>query len=59
METIDQFEQAKQIATIASTLDSDKNEFPDEARAIAAMCVDNLHSLAEKLAGSQAGKIYM
>jgi hypothetical protein len=58
METIDHFEQAKQIAGAAVILDSKKNEFPDEARAIAVMCVDNLHTLAEKLAGNQASKIY-
>jgi hypothetical protein len=47
MNTTELFEQAKQIATTASLLDSDKNEFPDEARDIAAMCVNNLHKLAE------------
>jgi hypothetical protein len=58
MNTVEQFEQAKQIATTAILLDSDKNNFPEDARVLAAMCVENLHVLAEKLAGSQAGKIY-
>ena len=56
---IELFEQAKQIAKTASKLDSDKNDFPEEARDIAAMCVDNLHALAEKLAGNQVSEIYM
>jgi|WetSurMetagenome_2_1015567.scaffolds.fasta_scaffold54766_3 hypothetical protein len=58
MNTTELFEQAKQIAATASLLDSTKNEFPDETRDFAAQCVDNLHILAEKLAGNQVGKIY-
>lgn len=64
MNSIDQFEQAnlfKQanlIATIASTLDAGKNEFPDDVQVIAKTCVDNLHELASKLAGNEAHKIY-
>jgi len=59
MNAIEQFERAKQIATTAALLDWEKNAFPDEAREIAAVCVDNLHFLAEKLAGSQVGKLYI
>jgi hypothetical protein len=59
MDSADCLEQAKQIASTAATLDYEKNDFPDEARDIAAMCVDQLHILAEKLAGKQAGKIYL
>jgi hypothetical protein len=59
MDSIDCFEQAKQIASTAATLDFEKNKFPDEARKIAAMCVDQLHILAEKLAGKQSGQIYL
>lgn len=58
METGDEFERAKQIAMIAASLDSDKNEFPDELRDLAEACVGNLHELAEKLAGDQAIQIY-
>lgn len=58
MNSIDQLEQANLIATIASTLDSEKNEFPNEAQAIAKICVDNLHELAQKLAGNEVYKIY-
>ena len=58
MNTIDQFEHAKLIATTASELDSEKNEFPDEAQAIAKVCVDKLHELAYKLAGNEVYKIY-
>lgn len=54
-----QFEQAKQIAFTAAALDADKNAFPDDAREIAAICVNDLHRLAEKLAGNQASKIYL
>lgn len=59
MNTTELFEQAKQIASAASLLDSEKNEFPEDARDIAALCVDHLHCLAEKLAGNQIDKIYM
>lgn len=59
MNTTELFEQAKQIATTASLLDSNKNDFPDEARDIAKLCVDNLHVLAEKLAGNQVDRIYL
>ena len=58
MNSVDQFEQANLIATIASTLDSEKNEFPDDAQVIAKICVDNLHELAHKLAGNEVYKIY-
>ena len=58
MNSADQLEQANLIATIASTLDSEKNEFPDDAQVIAKTCVDNLHELASKLAGNDACKIY-
>ncbi len=57
MNTVDQFKLANQIAATAALLDSDKNEFPNEAREIAVICVNNLHSLAKKLAGNQVGKI--
>jgi hypothetical protein len=59
MDNAELFQQAKQIATTASLLDSDKNEFPDDARLIAAMCVNDLHKLAEILAGNQVGRIYL
>ncbi|MBU1426454.1 MAG: hypothetical protein KKH12_09605 [Gammaproteobacteria bacterium] len=59
MDNTELFEQAKQIATTASLLDSNKNQFPNDARKIAEMCVDNLHTLAEKLAGNKVDKIYM
>lgn len=58
METGDDLERAKQIAMIAASLDSDKNDFPDELRDLAAACVNDLHVLAEKLAGEQAIRIY-
>lgn len=58
MNSIEQFEQANLIATIASTLDSEKNEFPDDAQVIAKICVDKLHELAYKLAGDEVYKIY-
>jgi hypothetical protein len=58
MNSVVQLEQANLIATIASTLDSEKNEFPDDAQVIAKACVDNLHELAYKLAGNDAYKIY-
>jgi hypothetical protein len=54
-----QFEQAKQIALAAATLDADKNSFPNDAREIATRCVSDLHRLAEKLAGSLSSKIYL
>lgn len=59
MNNTELLEQAMRIATTATLLDSDKNEFPDEAQIIAAICVDELHKLAEKLAGNQANKIYL
>jgi hypothetical protein len=58
MNSADQLEQANLIATIASTLDSEKNEFPDDAQVIARICVENLHELAYKLAGNGVYKIY-
>lgn len=58
MNSIDQFEHARLIATTASTLDAEKNEFPDEAQVIAKVCVDKLHELAHKLAGNEVHKIY-
>lgn len=58
MNNIEQFILANQIAATAALLDSDKNEFPKEAKEIAVICVNNLHSLAKKLAGNQVGKIY-
>lgn len=59
MNTTDQFEYAKRIATTAALLDSEKNDFPDEAKLVAKQCVDDLHSLAMKLAGNQVNKIYV
>ncbi len=58
MNRIDQFKRANLIATIATTLDSEKNEFPDEAQIIAKICVDKLHELAHNLAGDEVHKIY-
>lgn len=58
METSQQFEEAKRIAFTAAALDWKKNSFPEEARFIASMCVNNLHDLAEKLAGDQVTKLY-
>lgn len=59
MNTTDQFEYAKRIATTATVLDSEKNDFPDEAREIAKDCVDDLHRLAKKLAGNHVHDIYI
>jgi hypothetical protein len=58
MKDTEQFEQARRIADTASELDSNKNYFPEEMRDIATICVENLHVLAEKLAGNRADQIY-
>jgi hypothetical protein len=58
MKDTEQFEQARRIADTASELDSNKNYFPEEMRDIATICVENLHVLAEKLAGNQVDQIY-
>jgi hypothetical protein len=54
----ERFEQARRIADTASELDSNKNDFPEEMRDIATICVENLHVLAEKLAGNRVDQIY-
>jgi hypothetical protein len=58
MKNAEQFEQARRIADTASELDSSKNDFPEEMRDIATICVENLHVLAEKLAGNRVDQIY-
>jgi hypothetical protein len=58
MKNTEHFEQARRIAETASELDSNKNDFPEEMRDIATICVENLHVLAEKLAGNRADQIY-
>jgi hypothetical protein len=58
MKSTEQFEQACRIADTASELDSNKNYFPEEMRDIATICVENLHILAEKLAGNRVDQIY-
>jgi hypothetical protein len=58
MKNTERFEQALRIAETASELDSNKNDFPEEMRDIATTCVENLHVLAEKLAGNRVDQIY-
>ena len=58
MKNSEQLEQARRIADTASELDSNKNDFPEEMRDIATICVENLHVLAEKLAGNRVDQIY-
>jgi hypothetical protein len=58
MKNAEQFELAVRIAETASELDCSKNDFPEEMRDIAKICVENLHVLAEKLAGNQVDQIY-
>lgn len=58
MKNSDQFEQALRIAATASELDFSKNDFPEEMRDFAIVCVENLHVLAEKLAGNRVDQIY-
>ena len=53
------FRQARKIASLAAALDYDKNTFPEETRILAANCVDELHNLAEKLAGDKVNDIYL
>ena len=45
MKNTEQFEQARRITETASELDFNKNDFPEEMRDIATICVDNLHVL--------------
>jgi hypothetical protein len=58
LKNLERFEQARRIADTASELDSNKNDFPEEMRDIATICVENLHVLAEKLAGNRVDQIY-
>jgi hypothetical protein len=58
MENAKQFELAVRIAETASELDYSKNDFTEEMRDIAIICVENMHVLAERLAGSRVHQIY-
>ena len=59
MITTTKFDVAVACADFASLLDNAKNEFPsDEEKAGASRLVEELHDLAECLAGDRAGEIY-
>ncbi len=52
------FDIARDLADFASRIDDIKQKFNPELRALATVCAEKMHHLAEVMAGDRAGEIY-
>ena len=52
------FDRARDVADFACHLDMIKDAFNPELKSLVIVCVDQLHEIAECLAGNRSGEIY-